>query len=83
MFSSSDAHHDEELGLNVTLPLNVSPDLGFDHWGATRLSNNRHGASLVTCYNRSQGLQTLGHESSMIHKWRKGESPYILREERR
>src|SRR6266702_2292898 len=53
---------------HVTLPLNVSLDLGFDRWSATRLSNDRHGASWVTCYNRSQGLRTLGHGLSMIHK---------------
>ncbi len=39
MLSGCKAHHDEELGLNVMLPLNISLDLGQRAVRDTQLSN--------------------------------------------
>ncbi len=63
-----------ELGLNVTLPLNVSLDLGSDV-GMIRLSDDRCTQTLLVTWNVwSQGPMTLGHETMV--NWltsRKGE----------
>ncbi len=47
MFSSCKAHHYGELGLDVTLPLNVSLDLGLRMAHITRLSRDRYTQTLV------------------------------------
>ena len=51
------------VGLCVTLPLNVSRDLGsVCVWGATRLSDNRHRPLWSPARTGHKVLETLGHK---------------------
>ena len=76
------AHHNGELGLNVTLPPNVSLDLGLEMACDTWLSKDRYTQTGSHVIQWSQGPTTLGHET-MVASWvqvEKGIEPLDLAE---